>query len=56
MRAETVAALEQAIQGYLQWMAVTGYAKSTQQDHKRTLRYFRSFIDVYRYHWNDIFT
>jgi site-specific recombinase XerD len=56
MRSETVAALEQAIQGYLQWMAVNGYARKTQQDHKRTLRYFRSFINVYRYHWKDIFT
>jgi site-specific recombinase XerD len=56
MRAETVAALEQLIQDYLQWMGVNGYAKSTQQVHKRTLRYFRAFIDVNRYHWDDIFT
>ena len=56
MRDETVAALEQVIQDYLQWMDVNGYAKSTQQVHKRTLRYFRAFIDVNRYHWDDIFT
>ena len=56
MRDETVAALEQVIQDYLQWMGVNGYAKSTQQVHKRTLRYFRAFIDVNRYHWEDIFT
>ena len=56
MRDETVAALEQVIQDYLRWMDVNGYAKSTQQVHKRTLRYFRAFIDVNRYHWDDIFT
>jgi len=37
-------------------MAVNGYAKSTQQGQKCTLRYFRLFIDVNRYHWDDIFT
>ena len=53
---EMIVSLEQAIQGYLEWMAVNGYAKSTQQSYKRTLRYFRSFIDVKRYHWDGIFT
>jgi len=56
MRDETVAALEQAIQDYLEWMAVNGYAQRTQQSYKRTLRYFRSFINVERCHWDDIFT
>ena len=56
MRDETVAALEQATLDYLEWMAVNGYARSTVQGHKRTLRHFRSFINVKRYHWDDIFT
>jgi hypothetical protein len=57
MRNDTVAALEQVIQDYLQWMAVNGYAKSTQQDYRQcALRYFRAFIDFNRYHWDDIFT
>ena len=56
MRGETAAALEQAIQDYHEWMAVNGYAKSTQQGHQCTLRYFRLFIDINRYHWDDIFT
>ncbi len=53
---ETVIALEQAIQDYLEWMAVNGYAKRTQQNYKCALRYFRLFIDINRYHWDDIFT
>ncbi|MGA6926708.1 MAG: tyrosine-type recombinase/integrase [Desulfosarcina sp.] len=56
MMDDTLIALEQAIQDYLEWMAVNGYAKSTQQGQKCTLRYFRLFIDVNRYHWDDIFT
>ena len=56
MRDETVAVLEQVIQSYLEWIAVNGYAKSTQQRYKCALRYFRFFIDVNRYHWDDIFT
>jgi site-specific recombinase XerD len=56
MMDETKAALEQAIQDYLEWMAANGYARRTQQGHKQTLRHFRSFIDVRRYHWDDIFT
>ena len=53
---ETTGALKQAVQDYLEWMAVNGYAKSTQQDHQCTLRHFRLFIDINRYHWDDIFT
>jgi hypothetical protein len=45
MMDDTLIALDQAIQDYLEWMAVNGYAKSTQQDHKRTLRHFRLFIN-----------
>ena len=56
MRDETVAALEQAIQDYLEWMAVNGYAKSTQQDYRRVLRHFRAFINLKRYRWDEIFT
>ncbi len=56
MMDETIVSLEQAIQDYLEWMAVNGYAQRTQQNYKRTLRYFRSFINVERYHWDDIFT
>lgn len=53
---EAATALEHAIEDYLEWMAVTGYAQRTQQSYKRTLRYFRSFINAQRYHWDDIFT
>lgn len=56
MMDETIATLELAIQDYLEWMAVNGYAQRTQQSYKRTLRYFRSFIQVEHYHWHDIFT
>jgi integrase/recombinase XerD len=56
MRNDTVAALEQVIQDYLQWMAVNGYAKSTQQDYRRVLRHFRAFINLKRYRWDEIFT
>jgi len=56
MMDDTLIALDQAIQDYLEWMAVNGYAKSTQQGQKCTLRYFRLFIDVNRYQWDDIFT
>ena len=56
MMDETIVSLEQAIQDYLEWMAVNGYAQRAQQNYKRTLRYFRSFINVERYHWDDIFT
>jgi len=56
MMDNTLLALDQAIQDYLEWMAVNGYAKSTHQGQKCTLRYFRLFIDVNRYHWDDIFT
>jgi site-specific recombinase XerD len=56
MMDETIAVLEQATLDYLEWMAVNGYARSTVQGHKRTLRHFRSFINVKRYHWDDIFT
>lgn len=53
---DTLIALDQAIQDYLEWMAVNGYAKSTQQGQKCTMRYLRLFIDVNRYRWDDIFT
>jgi len=56
MRNDTVAALKQVIQDYLQWMAVNGYAKSTQQDYRRVLRHFRAFINLKRYRWDEIFT
>ncbi len=56
MMDDTPIALDQAIREYLEWMAVNGYVKSTQQGQKCTLRHFRSFIDVNRYHWDDIFT
>jgi len=29
----TIVSLEQAIHGYLEWMAVNGYARSTQQSY-----------------------
>jgi integrase/recombinase XerD len=53
---ETSVALEQAIQDYLEWMAVNAYAQSTQRDYKRRLSQFLSFIKAGRYRWNEIFT
>jgi hypothetical protein len=49
MMDDTLIALDQAIQDYLEWMAANGYAKSTQQDHRCTLRHFRLFVDINRY-------
>lgn len=49
-------ALEQAIQDYLEWMAVNAYAQSTQQEYKRKLGQFLSFIKAGRYSWDEIFT
>ena len=53
---ETSVALEQAIQDYLEWMAVNAYAQSTQRDYKRRLSQFLSFIKAGRYRWDEIFT
>ena len=55
MMDETLIALDEAMEDYLESMVVDGYAKSTQQGHRCTLRYFRLFIDVNRYHWDDIY-
>jgi site-specific recombinase XerD len=56
MMDDTLIALDQAIQNYLEWMTVNGYAKSTQQDYRRVLRHFRAFINLKRYRWDKIFT
>ena len=53
---EAKVALEYAIEAYLEWMAVNAYAQNTQQNHKRTLSRFLSFIKGRRYHWDEIFT
>ena len=53
---ETATALEHAIEDYLEWMAVNGYAQSTQQDYKRMLNQFLSFVRSGRYLWDNIFT
>jgi len=53
---EEAAVLEQAITGYLEWMSANGYAQSTQQNYKRMLSQFLSFIKPGRYLWSDIFT
>lgn len=56
MMDERSVALEQAIQNYLEWMAVKAYAQSTQRDYKRRLSQFLSFIKAGRYRWDEIFT
>lgn len=53
---ETKVALEQAIDAYLEWMAVNAYTQNTQRMHKRTLNQFLSFIKGRRYSWDEIFT
>ena len=53
---ETAVALEHAIEDYLEWMAVNGYAQSTQQDYKRMLSQFLSFVRSGGYPWDEIFT
>jgi site-specific recombinase XerD len=49
-------ALDLAIEDYLEWMVVNGYARSTRQHHERMLSQFRSFAKSERYLWNEIFT
>jgi len=53
---ETIVALDNAIEDYLEWMVVNGYARSTQQHHERMLSKFRSFAKSERYLWSEIFT
>ena len=52
----TAAALQQAIEDYLQWMALNGYAQSTQENYRHILNQFLSFIKPRRYVWDEIFT
>jgi len=49
-------ALEHSIDDYLEWLAVNGYAQSTQQNYKRMLSQFLSFVKSGRYPWDEIFT
>jgi integrase/recombinase XerD len=53
---EAAALLEHAIEDYLKWMSVNGYAQSTQANYKLTLLCFLAFIKPRRYLWNDVFT
>jgi len=53
---EVVTALEHAIEDYLEWMAVNGYTQRTQQNYKRMLSQFLSFVKTGRYPWDEIFT
>ena len=54
---ETVARdLDQAITDYLQWMAESGYAKSTREAYARGLRQFSVFIKQRKYTFDAIFT
>ena len=50
------AALEQAIQDYLKWMASNGYALSTQKNYQRQLSLFVTFINRSKSCCNEIFT
>ena len=38
--------LDQAIDGYLQWMADSGYAQSTQEAYARDLKRFSGFVKL----------
>lgn len=53
---DTAVALKQAIEDYLEWMAESGYAQSTQYENKRTLSKFLLFIKAAPYPWDKIFT
>ncbi|BBO85011.1 hypothetical protein DSCO28_68450 [Desulfosarcina ovata subsp. sediminis] len=48
--------LEDEIQAYLAWMADNAYSKGTQENYKRILGQFLSFVRSGRYRWNDVFT
>jgi len=48
--------LDQAIEGYLQWMAGSGYAKSTREAYARGLKQFSEFIKQRKCTFEDIFT
>lgn len=48
--------LDQAVEGYLKWMAENGYSESTQKAHKRGLNRFRAFINKRKYSFDQIFT
>lgn len=48
--------LNQAVEGYLKWMAENGYSESTQKAHKRGLNRFRAFINKRKYSFDQIFT
>ena len=52
---ETAATLEQSIKDYIKWMALNGYAQSTQKSYKYVLDQFLSFIKHRRYVWDEIF-
>jgi integrase/recombinase XerD len=51
-----VATLNQAIPGYLEWMASNGYTQSTRKLHEERLPHFVSFIKSERYCWGEVFT
>lgn len=48
--------LTPVIQGYLKWMASSGYAYGTQQAYKSELSQFLEFIERGKYQWNNILT
>ncbi len=52
---EAATALEHAIEDYLEWMALNGYAQRAQRNHECALDRFLSFIKHRRYIWDEIF-
>lgn len=53
---KVVKELDQAIEGYLQWMAGSGYAKSTQEAYGQGLKQFSVFIKQRKCAFEEIFT
>jgi site-specific recombinase XerD len=48
--------LQQAIDGYLQWMKDQGYPDSTYDDHQLELEHFIAFVQHGRWGWDQIFS
>ena len=48
--------LQQAIDGYLQWMKAQGYPDSTRDDHQLELDHFIAFVQHGRWGWDQIFS
>jgi len=51
-----VSVLQQAVPGYLEWMASKGYTQSTRKLYKAVLPHFLSFLETGKYSWGEVFT